>query len=277
MSNPVLNDRSFADARRTWAPPQGPPELPTTPMDDGPVSPWRARAMTVSGTIQATTMLLGLLILGGVVGWALVGAPEIVVRNGIVYERSAIPALAWGGLVVGVALTFLLMFRPRLAPFIAPVYAVAEGVFIGAVSRGYENAWDGIVVQAAGATVAVFAVMLVLYGTRIIKVTDRMRTIVMSATLGIMAFYGVSLLIRLFAGADSIRFLSSPSPLGILFSIAVAGLAAFNLALDFDFIERGVQQRLDRRFEWFAAFGLLVTIVWLYLELLRLLSKLRSR
>ena len=92
-----------------------------------------------------------------------------------------------------------------------------------------------------------------------------------------MVFYGVALLIRLFAGAGSVSFLSSPSLLGIGFSILVAGIAAFNLALDFDFIERGSQQGLDKKFEWYAAFGLLVTIIWLYLELLRLLAKLRER
>lgn len=274
MANPVLSERTLQTARTTWPPPA---PSQRRGIDDGPISPWRPSVMTVDGTIRATALLFVLLLVGGAVGWAMVGEPAIVIRDGVAYEQSAIPALAWGGLIVGVALTFLLMFKPRLAPFVAPVYAVAEGVFLGAVSRGYENAYDGIVVQAAGATIAVFGVMLVLYRTRVIKVTERFRMIVIAATLGVMAFYGVTLLIRLFAGADSIRFLSSPSPLGIAFSVLVAGLAAFNLALDFDFIERGARQRLDKRFEWFAAFGLLVTIVWLYLELLRLLSKLRSR
>jgi uncharacterized YccA/Bax inhibitor family protein len=277
MSNPVLNAETFESARTTWAPPQGPPQQPVTGIDDGPISAWRPTGMTINGTIRATAVLFALLLAGAAVGWAMVGEPSIVIRNGIAYEQSAIPALAWGGLIVGVGLTFLLMFKPRLAPYVAPVYAVVEGVFLGAVSRGYENAWDGIVVQAAGATIAVFGVMLALYRTRIIKVTERFRTVVTAATIGVMVFYGVSLLIRLVAGADSIRFLSSPSLLGIGLSVLVAGLAAFNLALDFDFIERGERQRLDKRFEWYAAFGLLVTIVWLYLELLRLLSKLRSR
>jgi uncharacterized YccA/Bax inhibitor family protein len=108
-------------------------------------------------------------------------------------------------------------------------------------------------------------------------VTNRFRRIVVSATIGIMVFYGVCLLIQLFAGSGAVSFLSSPSLLGIGFSILVAGLAAFNLALDFDFIERGAKQGLDKDFEWYAAFGLMVTIIWLYLELLRLLAKLRER
>jgi uncharacterized YccA/Bax inhibitor family protein len=277
MSNPVLNERTLQSAHTTWAPPSGPPEHPRTAIDDGPVTPWRPSVMTVEGTIKATAALFVLLLGAAAAGWAMVGPPEIVIRDGLAYEQTTIPMLAWGGLIVGVALTFLLMFKPRLAPFVAPVYALAEGFFIGAISRGYENAYDGLVVQAAGATIAVFAVMLVLYRTRIIKVTERFRTVVVAATIGVMVFYGVSMLIRLIAGADSIRFLSSPSLLGIGFSVLVAGLAAFNLALDFDFIERGAKQRLDKRFEWFAAFGLLVTIIWLYLELLRLLAKLRDR
>ena len=118
--------------------------------------------------------------------------------------------------------------------------------------------------------------MLVLYRTQIIKVTERFRQIIVTATLGLMLFYGVTFIISLISGSSP-SFLSSPSLLGIGFSVLVAGLAAMNLALDFDFIDRGVEQGLDKDFEWYAAFGLLVTIVWLYLELLRLLSKLRER
>ncbi|CAB4807492.1 unannotated protein [freshwater metagenome] len=129
--------------------------------------------------------------------------------------------------------------------------------------------------QAAGATVAVFAIMLFLYRTNIIKVTDRMRRIVVGATLGIMVFYGISMLINLFGG--TVPFLSDTSALSIGFSFLVAGVAAFNLALDFDFIEKGAKAGLPKQMEWVAAVGLLVTIVWLYLEILRLLSKLDRR
>ncbi len=116
--------------------------------------------------------------------------------------------------------------------------------------------------------------MLLMYRTRIIKVTDRMRRIVIGATLGIAVFYGISLLLNLF-GAN-VTFLTSSSPLSIGFSFLVAGLAAFNLALDFDFIERGSRQGMPKQVEWYAAFGVLVTLVWLYLEILRLLAKLRQ-
>lgn len=280
MSNPVLNERTLRNAT-AWAPPD-----PSTdrfpPVTDGPVSPWSPPAaprkvMTVNGVVSATATLFVLLLAAAAVGWLATGEPETTTVGGQVIVNYSIPALAWAGLVVGIGLTFLLMFKPALARFVAPVYALAQGFFIGALSRMYETFYDGIVVQAAGATLAVFAVMLVLYRTRIINVTDRFRKIVVSATMGVMLFYGVALLIRLFAGPESIGFLHSPSLLGIGFSILVAGLAAFNLALDFDFIERGAEQRLDKNFEWFAAFGLLVTIIWLYLELLRLLAKLRER
>ncbi|MBI5089534.1 MAG: Bax inhibitor-1/YccA family protein, partial [Actinobacteria bacterium] len=152
-----------------------------------------------------------------------------------------------------------------------------EGFAVGVISKFYESTQDGIVVQAVGATLATVLVMLVLYRTQIIKVTDRFRRIVIGATAGVMLLYLVSLVIRLFAGPGSISFLSSPSALGIGFSVFVCVLAAMNLALDFDFIERGSANRLPKGMEWYAAFGLLVTIVWLYLEILRLLSKLNRR
>ena len=275
MANPVLNERVLAQASNTWAPPEPNTEY-FPPVSDGPSSPYVRETMTVNGVISATATLFVLLLASATFGWLSTGAPqEVLFSDGTVRYENTIPMLAWGGLIVGVGLTFLLMFKPHLAKFIAPIYAIAEGFFVGAISRAFENIYDGLVVQAAGMTLAVFAVMLVLYRTGVIKVTERFRKIVVTATIGVMVFYGVSMLISLFGG--SVSFLSSPSLLGIGFSVLVAGLAAFNLALDFDFIEKGSKQGLDKNFEWFAAFGLLVTIIWLYLELLRLLAKLRER
>ena len=272
MSNPVLNERTMTSASTTWAPPE-PTSQHFPPVSDGPVSSWSPQVMTVNGVVSATATLFVLLLVSAAFGWYQTETVEIDGESFV----SGIPALAWVGMIVGIGLTFFLMWKPHLARIIAPIYAIAEGFFIGAISKAYETWYDGIVVQAAGATIAVFAVMLVLYRTRIIKVTERFRKVVITATIGVMVFYGVSFLISLFAGPDSIAFLQSPSLLGIAFSIFVAGLAAFNLALDFDFIERGAQQGLDKQFEWYAAFGLLVTIIWLYLEILRLLAKLRER
>jgi uncharacterized YccA/Bax inhibitor family protein len=278
MANPVLNERTLKQAPTTWAPPPEPTRgdhFPP-PITDGPVSPWDRRStsvMTVNGTISATATLFVLLLVSAVVGWFQTDTVEVDGESFV----TGIPALAWVGLIVGIGLTFLLMFKPHLAKFVAPVYAIAEGFFVGAISRAYDAMYDGIVVQAVGATLAVFAVMLVLYRTRIIKVTQRMRSVITTATIGVMVFYGISLLLNLFGVGGGVSFINSPSPLGIGLSVLIAGLAAFNLLLDFDFIERGAEQRLDKGFEWFAAFGLLVTIIWLYLEMLRLLSKLRDR
>ncbi len=217
--------------------------------------------MTVGGTVSATAVLFTLLLAGAVVGWTGVDAPE-----GEVYS---FPTFAILGVFVGFALAITLAFKPMWAR------VLAQGLFVGAISRAYETYYDGIVVQAAGVTVAVFAGMLALYGLRIIKVTDRFRRTVVGATLGIMVFYGISLLMSLFGATPP--FITSTSAFGIGFSVLVAALAAFNLALDFDFIERGSKQGMPKAVEWFAAFGLVVTVVWLYLEILRLLAKLRER
>lgn len=263
MANPVLNDKGLERAAG-WAMPT---DESRRAIDDGPISPWHSATMTVGGTVSATAVLFVLLLAGAVVGWLGVDAPD-----GEVYS---FPTFAIVGLFVGLACALVMAFRPNLARILGPVYAIAEGLFVGAISRAYETYYDGIVVQAAGATVAVVAAMLVLHGLRIVKVTDRFRRIVVGATMGVMIFYGVSLLFSLFGSAPS--FISSASPFGIVFSLFVAGLAAANLALDFDFIERGAKEGLPRQVEWFAAFGVLVTVVWLYLEILRLIAKLRDR
>jgi len=275
MPSPVLNERTLEKAPATWAPPEAPAYQ--APINDGPISTWRPKMMTVNGTIGKTAVLFVLLLASAAIGWNQTGAPEVVERNGQLVYNYSIPALAWVGMFVGIGLVFLLMFKPHLARVVAPLYAIAEGFFVGALSHMYETFYNGIVVQAAGATIAVFGVMLFLYRARIIKVTERFRTIVVSATIGIMVFYGVCFLVRLFAGSGSVSFLASASLLSIGFSVFVAGIAAMNLALDFDFIERGSKMGLDKNFEWYGAFALLVTIVWLYLEMLRLLSKLRNR
>jgi uncharacterized YccA/Bax inhibitor family protein len=269
MPNPMFNESTMKKASTEWPPPQPGTEY-VPPITDGPISPWKPGVMTVNGTISATAVLLALLLASATAGWlASGGSGEDALGN----PTFEFPAVAWVGLIVGFGAVIALWRKPHLAKILGPVYAIAQGFFVGALSHAYESMWDGIVVQAAGATIAVFAVMLFVYRTRIIRVTDRFRRTVITATLGIMVLYIGALVFRLF-GAE-VSFLSSPSLLGIAFSVFVAGLAAMNLALDFDFIERGTEQGLAKDFEWYAAFGLLVTIVWLYLEMLRLLSKLR--
>jgi uncharacterized YccA/Bax inhibitor family protein len=292
MPNPVLNDKALEEAKAgwaapqapspggaTWAPPSGQPGMPVAggPVTDGPVSSWRG-AMTVSGTITATSVLLVMLVAAAVAGWIATPTTTQLVQTSTgadMQQVAEFPAIAMLGIVLGFGVSIGLYFRPMWAKFLAPVYALGFGFAVGCISKAYESFQDGIVLQAAAATIAVFAVMLVLYRTRVIKVTNRFRKIVITATLGIMLMYGVSLIFMLF-GAD-VAFLNSPSTLGIGLSVLICVVAAMNLALDFDFIEKGTRAGLAKDYEWFAAFGLVVTLVWLYLEILRLLAKLNQR
>jgi uncharacterized YccA/Bax inhibitor family protein len=276
MPNPMFNESTIKQASTTWAPPTaGTDYLPPAqhqPVSDGPISTWHGGVMTVRGSISATMVLFALLLASATAGWMSTPDAELDPITG--RYAFSFPMLAWVGVAIGFVCVLALWFKPQLARIVAPVYAIAQGFFVGALSKGYEQFYDGIVLQAAGATIGVLAVMLTLYRTRIIRVTNRFRRVVITATLGVMALYLVSFVISLFGG--NISFINSPSLLGIAFSVFVAGLAAFNLMLDFDFIEKGAEQGLPKFYEWYAAFGLLVTLVWLYLEMLRLLAKLRQ-
>lgn len=267
MSNPVLNERALGlgnldrpreDAQ--WAPP-----IPTDyePLD-GSVSAWDKGVMTVSGAATATLTLIMLVIASATVTWFAMGDPEVSFPGGWVI----------GGLIIGVVAALVGTFKPRAARIAGPVYALAEGVVLGAISKVFEAQYDGIVLQAVGATISVFVVMLLLYRSQIIKVNDKFRRIVVGATIGLMVFYLISMVMGIFGAMPS--FINSATPMGILFSVFVAGLAAFNLALDFDMIERAAAARQPAYMEWYCALGVTVTLVWLYLELLRLLAKLRE-
>ncbi|MBI4885442.1 MAG: Bax inhibitor-1/YccA family protein [Actinobacteria bacterium] len=274
MPNPIMNDKAIDEAARAgWGAPN--PSTRNTPLGtmlgdpitDGPISEWKGRAMTASGTATATGVLLVLVLAAAAVGWGMTEATP--------GSEVKFPALAIGGVVLGFICAIVLRFKPTLAKVLGPIYALAEGFFLGAISKVYNDAYEGIVVQAVGATLAVFAVMLFLYKSRIIKVTDRFRRNVIMATMGLMLFYLVSIVINLFGG--TVPFLDSASPLGILFSVVAAGLAAMMLAVNFDTIDRGVAAGWPKGMEWYCAFGMLATLVWLYLEILRLLAKLNRR
>jgi uncharacterized YccA/Bax inhibitor family protein len=274
MSNPVLNESTFDKLRDRhageagWAVASGQPaDVWAPPMTDGPITKHHAGVMTVSGTASASLLLFALLLISAAVGWIAVAEPQ----PGVL----AFPAMAIVGAIVGFIAVIVTMFKPMTSHILGPVYAIGQGLFVGAISKMFDATYSGIVLQAVGTTMAVFGVMLFLYRTRILRVTDKFRRIVIGATLGVAVFYLASFVFSLF-GAN-ISFFTGSNATGILFSLFVAGLAAFNLALDFDFIERGEQMALPRRMEWFAALGLLVTLVWLYLEVLRLLAKLRDR
>ncbi|MEQ1700098.1 MAG: Bax inhibitor-1/YccA family protein [Ilumatobacteraceae bacterium] len=271
MSNPILNEKALNEAARAgWAAPEGAPRsTPIGPMTDGPVSGWQSTSntMTVSGTATATGVLLVLLLAAAGVGWSMTGSS--------LESKVQFPVLAIAAVFVGFGVAIFLRFKPMLAKFLAPIYALAEGFFVGVISAFYDARYHGIVVQAVGATLAVFAVMLFLYKTRIIKVTDRFRRNVIMATTGLMLFYGVSIIMSLFG--VTVPFIHDASPIGILFSVFAAGLATMMLAVDFDMIERGAKAGWPKGMEWYCAFGLLATLIWLYLEILRLLAKLNRR
>lgn len=221
--------------------------------------------MTLNGVIAKTFLLLSLVIISAYYAWShFVGLPDV----------NFVPYLL-GSVVGGLVLVLAISFKPDLAPFISPVYAVVEGIFLGITSMFFEQLYPGIVMQAIGGTLSVFLVMLSLYRTNIIKVNDRFRTIVISATLGIVFFYIVSMALRWIFHIE-IPLIYDSGWVGIGFSLFVIVIASLNLALDFDFISSNIERGASKNREWYGAFALLVTIIWLYVEILRLLSKLRD-
>ncbi len=258
MANPALNEKTFAaDRLRTLEP------AAVAPGTEAPA--WRTR-MTLDGVILRSAVLFPVLLVTAWLGWRSVERTELEAR---------LPGWLLPAVLVGLAVAVLTVFRPRLSPYTAPGYAAVEGFVVGAISAVYDFRFDGIVLQAVMLTGAVFAIMLGLYTSRRVRVTDRLRKGVVVATLAVLAVYLVDIVLRLF-GAD-IPMIHDNGAVGILFSLVVVGIASFNLLLDFDLIEHGVRAGAPKWMEWYAAFALLITLVWLYLELLRLLAKLRSR
>jgi uncharacterized YccA/Bax inhibitor family protein len=182
--------------------------------------------------------------------------------------------LLFVALFAALGLAFLTAFKPKLARITAILYAVCEGYVLGAISAYFGGLYQGIVAQAVLATLGVFLVMLALYGLRILRATPKFVKGVIGATFGIMFMYLGVFVLNIFGVADG--FWTSGSPLGIVISLVVVVVAAMNLILDFDFIEKGSQRGLPRYMDWYAGFGLMVTLVWLYLEMLRLLARLRQ-
>ncbi|MEJ7627385.1 MAG: Bax inhibitor-1/YccA family protein [Ferruginibacter sp.] len=183
---------------------------------------------------------------------------------------------AIGGLITAIVISF----KPKWAPVLSPLYALLQGLFVGAVSAYYNFAFAGtapnIIINAVGLTFGVVIAMYFLYSFRIIKATEKFKSVVMSATVGIALFYVLVWVLRMF-GFDNMPFLHEGSVMGIIFSLFVVSIAALNLILDFDMIEKGAEMGAPKYMEWFGAFGLVVTIVWLYMEILRLLSKISGR
>lgn len=225
-------------------------------------------AMTINGTLQKFGFLFLMMM-----GTAFYAWQEVMGGGG--NAQTFIYVGAFGGL--GIAL--VLMFKKEWAPFLAPAYALLEGLFVGAISAYFHYAFadqaPGIVLNAVGLTFGTAIGMYLLYSFKIIKATAKFRAIIVTATAGIAIFYLIAIALRFF-GFD-IAFLHEGSAMGIGFSVFVVALAALNLILDFDMIEKGAELGAPKYMEWYGAFGLLVTIIWLYLEILRLLSKLNKK
>lgn len=218
--------------------------------------------MTLGGTIGKTFVLLALTIASALYTWS-----QVASRPG------QIGFLVMTGAIGGLIVALITIFRPRFAPVTAPIYAVLEGLALGGISIVYNMQYRGLPVQAVMLTFAVFLVMLGLYRFRVIRATERFRSVLVAATMGLMLFYLTHFVMGFFG--MSMPLINSASPMGIGFSVLAAGLASFFLILDFDLVEEGLAKGAPKHMEWYAGFSLLLTLVWLYLELLRLLGKLR--
>jgi uncharacterized YccA/Bax inhibitor family protein len=219
--------------------------------------------MTLSGTINKTLILFFLLTASAIVIWWMT-------FNGM---NPLVPTI--GGAIVGLILVIISAFKPQYSPYLAPGYALFEGLFIGGISAIFETMYPGIVIQAVGATFITFIVCLGLYKYRIVKVTEQFKSVVVAATLAIATYYIISWVFSMFTGFQAVHYGNSMMSIGI--SVFVIIIAALNLFLDFDRIEKGAEQKMPKFMEWYGAMGLMVTLVWLYIEFLRLLSKLNSK
>lgn len=232
-------------------------------MDSG-VQALESAPMTVSGTITKTFILLMI---------AAVSAAAVVYEAFMGYADKVMLIMGIA-LFVGLGTGLATAFVPKLAKFLAPVYAFAEGALLAGLSLMLETQFPGIAMQAIASTFFVFLVMLFLYRIGAIKATAKFRATIMSALLTIMVLYLINLAGSFFH--FSIPFISGYSTMGLVFSVIVVLVASLSLILDFDFIEQGAQKMLPKDFEWYGSFGLMVTLVWLYVEILNLLSRLRN-
>lgn len=231
--------------------------------------------MTLNGTINKTAMLLAMTLITALITWGMAWESIQAAATGSGQASPLLMPLIIGGAIVGFILAMVCVFKKTAAPVVAPLYALAEGLFLGGISAFFETRFPGIVMQAVGLTFATLFALLMAYRSGMIKVTQNFRLGVVAATGAIFLVYLVNIVMRLF-GFDGMGFIHESGPIGIGFSLVVVVIASLNLVLDFDFIENGVERGAPKYMEWYAAFGLIVTLIWLYLEMLRLLSKLRS-
>ena len=249
-TNPFLSNKSFTAVSRKEE------------MHNASVIDYN-QEMTLSGTINKTLILFLLLTAAAMVTWWMT-------FNGM---NPMVPTI--GGAIIGLILVFVAAFKPQYSGYLAPGYAFFEGLFIGGISAIFEVKYPGIVVQAVSATLVTFLVCLGLFKYKIVKVTEQFRSVVVAATLAIVTFYLISWLLSMFTSFMPVHHGNSMMSIGI--SVFVIIVAALNLFLDFDSIEQGVQRKMPKYMEWFGAMGLMITLVWLYIEFLRLLSKLAKK
>lgn len=236
MSNPLLKDSVFQ-----------------TPVRN-------AEVMTVSGTINKSIILWVLLAAGAFYSWT---------------HPSIITPLTLPILLGGFVLAIISSFKMNLSPFLSPIYAVCEGLVLGVISIYFEKSYPGIVINAVLLTMCVLFCMLAAYKTGMLRATPRFKKVVILSTFAIALVYLIDLLMGAF-GARGFNFLSDSSGLGIIISLIIVAIASLNLIIDFDLIERGAQYGSPKYMEWYSSFALMVTLVWLYLEILRLLSRTRN-
>lgn len=252
-NNPFLKNKSFTQTSAT-----------TVYDEDGrPVEIIDYNStMTINGTINKSILLFVLLVASALFSGYLMLFREINPMS-----------LVIGGAIAGLVVVIIAAFKPEYSNYLAPAYSLFKGLFVGAISIVFELMYPGIVLQAVGGTLVTFMVCFLLYRFRIVKVTEQLKSVIVASTLAIGTYYLISFLLS-FAGIQ--LFHHGNSLMSIGFSVFVIVIAALNLFLDFDLIEQGVQRRMPKYMEWFGAMGLMITLVWLYVEFLRLLSKLRD-
>lgn len=221
-------------------------------------------SMTIQGTVNKSAILIGIIIFAGALSWS-----QFMSGNGIAM------ILLWGGFIGGLIAAIVTIFKKEWAPYTAPIYAAFEGLALGGISAMAEIAFSGIVLQAVMLTVGTFVALLAAYRSGLIKATENFKLGVVAATGAVGLVYLISFGMRMFG--MEMPYLHSNGIIGIGISLVIVVIAALNLVLDFDFIEKGAEEQSPKFMEWYAAFGLVVTLVWLYLEILRLLMKLNSR
>lgn len=240
--NPSLNAKTFEEARG-----------------------YAGERMTLEGTVHKSFIMLAL-----VMGAAF-GTWHLYFSNG----SAAVMPWVVGGAIGGFIVALITIFVKKAAPVTAPIYAILQGLFLGGISATYEAAYAGITLQAVSLTFCIFLALLIAYKTKIVKATQNFKLGVIAATGGIFLVYLVDIILRLFG--MQVPFLHETGAIGIGISLFIVIIAALNLVLDFDFIEEGARYGAPKYMEWYGAFGLMVTLIWLYLEILRLIAKLNKR